>query len=240
MHQRDDLAAALEPHGLILRGGFSFGAGGASLRPGHRANRRDPCCWSGRRVQRPGRISSTGGSRSRPTSPIRSTAGRARSSAASRRRLERAPFRRPTGPICRSSNGRCAPKGCSPSPLGILMHPRYGLWHAYRGALLFDAEIAVEAPRAVIHLCDTCDGKPCLKACPVEAYTADGFAHAACLGHVRGPRGAPCRDGGCLDRNACPYRNRVSLRRRSAGVPHGGLRALKVACPIAARAMSRG
>ena len=85
------------------------------------------------------------------------------------------------------------------------MHPRYGLWHAYRGALLFDVEISVEAPRAVIHLCDTCDGKPCLKACPVEAYSADGFAYGACLGHVRGSRGAPCRDGGCLDRNACPY-----------------------------------
>ena len=96
-------------------------------------------------------------------------------------------------------------EGLKPSPLGILMHPEYGLWHAYRGALLFDVEIAIQAPEAVIHLCDLCDGKPCLKSCPVGAYSQRGFAYQDCLDHVRGPSGAPCRTGGCLDRNACPY-----------------------------------
>jgi hypothetical protein len=96
-------------------------------------------------------------------------------------------------------------EGLRPSPLGILMHPQYGLWHAYRGALLFENEISVPEPYAAIHLCDTCVEKPCLKSCPVDAYSVDGFAHQACLAHVRGPRGEPCRSGGCLDRNACPY-----------------------------------
>jgi hypothetical protein len=96
-------------------------------------------------------------------------------------------------------------EGLKPSPLGLLMHPEYGLWHAYRGALLFDDEISIEAPQAAIHLCDTCIEQPCLKACPVEAYSESGFAHGGCLAHVRGPNGAPCRTGGCLDRNACPY-----------------------------------
>ncbi|CDX40428.1 conserved hypothetical protein [Mesorhizobium sp. ORS 3359] len=96
-------------------------------------------------------------------------------------------------------------EGLKPSPLGILMHPQYGLWHAYRGALLFEDEISVPEPHAAIHLCDTCVEKPCLKSCPVDAYSVDGFAHQACLAHVRGPRGEPCRSGGCLDRNACPY-----------------------------------
>jgi epoxyqueuosine reductase QueG len=85
------------------------------------------------------------------------------------------------------------------------MHPEYGLWHAWRGALLFDAEISIQAPREVIHLCDLCPGKPCLKACPVDAYSEAGFAYQACLDHVRGPSGGPCRTTGCLDRNACPY-----------------------------------
>ncbi|RWQ19782.1 4Fe-4S dicluster domain-containing protein [Mesorhizobium sp.] len=95
--------------------------------------------------------------------------------------------------------------GLKPSPLGILMHPQYGLWHAYRGALLFDDEIALPAVREVIHLCDSCVEKPCLKSCPVDAYSAQGFAYQPCLAHVRGANGEPCRSGGCLDRYACPY-----------------------------------
>jgi hypothetical protein len=95
--------------------------------------------------------------------------------------------------------------GIRPSPLGILMHPRFGLWHAFRGALLFDTEVAVPAPRQNVHPCDACVEKPCLKACPVGAYGAAGFQHGACLAHVRGAAGKACRTGGCLDRNACPY-----------------------------------
>lgn len=96
-------------------------------------------------------------------------------------------------------------EGLKPSPLGILMHPEYGLWHAYRGALLFDAEILVQAPAKKIHLCDLCAGKPCLKACPVDAYSGAAFDYAGCLAHVRGPAGGICRSAGCLDRGACPY-----------------------------------
>ncbi|WP_202353767.1 4Fe-4S dicluster domain-containing protein [Mesorhizobium sp. 113-1-2] len=96
-------------------------------------------------------------------------------------------------------------EGLKPSPLGILMHPQYGLWHAYRGALLFEEEIALPQQGEAIHLCDACVAKPCLKSCPVDAYSREGFAYQACLAHVRGANGEPCRSGGCLDRNACPY-----------------------------------
>jgi ferredoxin len=96
-------------------------------------------------------------------------------------------------------------EGLKPSPLGILMHPQYGLWHAYRGALLFEDEIALPRHAEAIHLCDACVEKPCLKSCPVDAYSTECFAYQSCLAHVRGANGGPCRDGGCLDRNACPY-----------------------------------
>ena len=96
-------------------------------------------------------------------------------------------------------------EGLKPSPLGILMHPQYGLWHAYRGALLFEDEIALPEQGEAIHLCDACVAKPCLKSCPVDAYATEGFAYRACLAHVLGGNGEPCRSGGCLDRNACPY-----------------------------------
>ncbi|MBX3576992.1 MAG: 4Fe-4S dicluster domain-containing protein [Rhizobiaceae bacterium] len=92
-----------------------------------------------------------------------------------------------------------------PSPLGILMHPDYGLWHAYRGAMLFDAEISIQTPTGQSHLCDLCVGKPCMKSCPVDAYSEAGFAYGACVAHVRGASGAACRHAGCLDRNACPH-----------------------------------
>lgn len=96
-------------------------------------------------------------------------------------------------------------EGLKPSPLGILMHPHYGLWHAYRGALLFEDEISVQAVEVATHLCDGCVEKPCLKSCPVNAYSGEGFAYQSCLAHVRGADGQPCRTGGCLDRNACPH-----------------------------------
>jgi hypothetical protein len=96
-------------------------------------------------------------------------------------------------------------EGLKPSPLGILMHPQFGLWHAYRGALLFEEEVAVEPPSSSVHLCDACFEKPCLKSCPADAHSLHGFTYEACLALVRGANGGPCRTGGCLDRNACPY-----------------------------------
>ena len=95
-------------------------------------------------------------------------------------------------------------EGLKPSPLGILMHPVHGLWHAYRGALLFDRKIPVEAPHTTIHLCDACREKPCLNACPVHAYSPDGFDYDGCQAHLRTPAGEPCMSGGCMARNACP------------------------------------
>lgn len=111
------------------------------------------------------------------------------------------PFDRPFPPFQRWA---MRTEGLRPSPLGILMHPEYGLWHAYRAALLFDREISVRAPRTAVHLCDACAAKPCLSACPAGAYSEAGFGHAACLSHVRSDRGELCRADGCLARNACP------------------------------------
>ncbi|MFY8101771.1 MAG: ferredoxin [Allorhizobium sp.] len=98
-------------------------------------------------------------------------------------------------------------EGLEPSPLGILIHPQYGLWHSYRGALLFrvvDGE--VETPvRSEVHPCDSCRDKPCLSACPAGAITADGFDVAGCRRHLVTPQGqGGCMLGGCLARNACP------------------------------------
>ena len=95
-------------------------------------------------------------------------------------------------------------EGLRPSPIGMLIHQQYGLWHAYRGAILVDEPIDPAPLHELNHPCDACRGKPCLNSCPVGAYSAEGFAHRDCLGHVRGANGAVCRESGCLARNACP------------------------------------
>ena len=95
------------------------------------------------------------------------------------------------------------------SVLGILIHPDYGLWHAYRGALALAEEIALppraERPRP----CDDCADKPCLSACPVGAfnpagYDVVGYDVAACADHLAAPAGADCMAEACRARRACP------------------------------------
>ncbi len=91
-----------------------------------------------------------------------------------------------------------------PSPLGILIDPEYGLWHAYRAALLFPKRLPLP-PRSVrASPCETCVGKPCLSACPVGAFSAGVYNVAACAAHLGTGDGADCRDSGCHARNACP------------------------------------
>ena len=90
------------------------------------------------------------------------------------------------------------------SPLGILIHPDYGLWHAYRGALAFAERLALPEPDRRSSPCDTCPDRPCLAGCPVGAFSPLGFDARTCAGHVSSPRGVECLERGCLARRACP------------------------------------
>lgn len=91
-----------------------------------------------------------------------------------------------------------------PSPIGPLIHPDHGLWHAYRGALAFADTIALPPPDTRPSPCDTCADKPCLATCPVGAFSADSYDVAACIGHIGSAAGSDCLGGGCLARRACP------------------------------------
>lgn len=91
-----------------------------------------------------------------------------------------------------------------PSLLGVLIHPDYGLWHAYRGALAFAERLELPAPDTRPRPCDSCADKPCLTACPVDAFGPDGYDVPACVAHVTKPEGADCMDLGCRARRACP------------------------------------
>lgn len=92
----------------------------------------------------------------------------------------------------------------APSPLGILIHPDHGLWHAYRGALAFARQLDLPARGDRPRACDACTTKPCLSACPVGAFADLGYNVARCIDHVVAPAGQACRSGGCRARLACP------------------------------------
>lgn len=97
-----------------------------------------------------------------------------------------------------------AATGMRPSPLGILIHPVYGLWHAYRGAIVFDDVTLSQPVEKLSHPCDTCLAKPCLTTCPVSAFSNGGYDVGCCRAHVKSDAGLACRTGGCLARRACP------------------------------------
>ena len=91
------------------------------------------------------------------------------------------------------------------SPIGLLIHPVYGLWHAYRGMLLFKEHIELpETNTPEDPPCDTCRDKPCKTTCPVDAVTGDLFGVQACAGHIETPKGEDCLQTGCAARRACP------------------------------------
>lgn len=95
-------------------------------------------------------------------------------------------------------------EGLRASPMGVLVHPEYGPWHAWRAALLFADEVPIQAPEKLSHPCDGCVEQPCLTSCPVNAFSDSGFDVARCSGHAGSAAGHACREAGCLARNACP------------------------------------
>jgi hypothetical protein len=90
------------------------------------------------------------------------------------------------------------------SPLGLLIHPRDGLWRGYRGALAFAERVAMPSFEAAQSPCATCAARPCLSACPVGAFAGGRYDVGACVAHLRREEGRACREGGCLARRACP------------------------------------
>lgn len=97
-------------------------------------------------------------------------------------------------------------EGLRPSPLGILIHPTFGLWHSYRGALGFSHAVAAAEPAG--RFSDSPAGLPDEA---VPARGSDG-RHAGDTGSgagatssaaLHGPHPCDfCRDRPCLP--ACP------------------------------------
>jgi hypothetical protein len=96
------------------------------------------------------------------------------------------------------------------SPIGVMMHPEYGLWHSYRFALLgaeFDSPeklLQSESP------CLACATRPCLHNCPVDAFDGNGYDVDRCASYLLQNPQAECHSRGCLARYACPVATELS------------------------------
>jgi hypothetical protein len=96
------------------------------------------------------------------------------------------------------------------SPIGLLVHPDHGLWHAYRGALLFaDPVDGLPVVGMRPSPCVTCAGQPCRSTCPVGAFVTDDgglldYDHVGCRRHVASGVEPHCLTEGCAARRACP------------------------------------
>ena len=90
------------------------------------------------------------------------------------------------------------------SPLGILIHPDFGLWHAYRGALALCARLALPAHDRRASPCEACAAKPCLASCPAHAVAPQRFDASACASHVASVAGRDCLRLACRARRSCP------------------------------------
>ncbi len=89
------------------------------------------------------------------------------------------------------------------SDLGLGMNPAFGLWWAYRLLIWIDQPIEIDGTMDVVDVCQSCEDKPCLSACPVSALHKTGMDKwQTCSGH-RLSEGSSCEDR-CFSRLACP------------------------------------
>lgn len=94
------------------------------------------------------------------------------------------------------------------SPIGLLVDAEHGLWHAFRFALAFAEPLAgpnrSPSGDAAHSPCATCAARPCLQACPVDAFVEGEYRVARCVAHLAARPAGPCISTGCLARHACP------------------------------------
>lgn len=89
------------------------------------------------------------------------------------------------------------------SPLGLMMHPQYGLWHAYRFALLLSETLEItQTDRS--SPCLSCIEKPCLNTCPVDAFSTKGYDVPQCVDYLKENPDSDCFQHGCMARFECP------------------------------------
>jgi hypothetical protein len=95
--------------------------------------------------------------------------------------------------------------GFSQSPLGVLAHHDFGPWTGFRAAFLFPAPLTGQPRPKETGPCETCQDKPCLTICPVDAISLhSGYNVPSCRNHLGTSHKLTCWSG-CLARRSCPF-----------------------------------
>jgi len=90
------------------------------------------------------------------------------------------------------------------STLGLAIHSKYGLWHAYRFALVLPgSKLELPEINKRQNPCINCF-QPCLSACPVNAFTGKGYRYLDCVKYLSQNADCECNSSGCASRRACP------------------------------------
>ena len=89
-----------------------------------------------------------------------------------------------------------------PSPIGQGISEQFGVWFAYRTAVLLNGNFPTTPRIQTTSPCQSCAEKPCITACPVGAAQEDTFHITPCV-NFRLSDHSPCADR-CLARLACP------------------------------------
>ena len=189
-----DIAHSLAPHGLILRGGFHADrddegvvAGAATVVLVGNAG---PAMWSAFAPSIDGAPNPLDRWTKLVIDPVASKFG------------ARAIY--PFGPdVAPFQQWALRAGGVYRSPLGILIDPEFGLWHALRAALLFSSHLDLPVASEGQSPCERCLERPCLSACPVGAFDGKSYDLVACATHITAPE-VDCTSVGCHARNACP------------------------------------
>lgn len=191
----DEVRRTLEPSGLIPRGGFHPepedgvpGRAGTLVLVGNAG----PAMWEAFRKSSP-----------KGSDPLDGWTRRVLEDAA-RRLGARALLPSDGPPYLPFQRWALAADAVHPSPIGMLIHPDFGLWHAYRGALAFADRRPLPQRDRRPRPCDDCRDRPCLTACPVGALGEGVYDVGACVAHIVRPEGEDCLDEGCRARRACP------------------------------------
>jgi epoxyqueuosine reductase len=100
-----------------------------------------------------------------------------------------------------------------PSPVGMLVHDRAGLFFSLRGAIALRERLE---PLLAANPCLTCTGQRCRTACPANALTNRGYDVRACHSFLDTGPGQDCMVGGCHVRRACPVGQKLRMADQSA------------------------